>query len=107
MSPLHSGVYGQVYVCDVLPPQVIGGALEEFIFAPRLDNLMNCYTALQGLFDSDNSLGDDGNIRLVAFYDNEEVLYNIMHVYLEKCYQVYYRMWECKSYYKCIALSHS
>ena len=59
--------------CDVLPPQVIGGALEEFIFAPRLDNLMNCYTALQGLFDSDNSLGDDGNIRLVAFYDNEEV----------------------------------
>ena len=62
-----------IYVCDVLPLQVIGGALEEFIFAPRLDNLMNCYTALQGLLDSEDSLGDDGNIRLVAFYDNEEV----------------------------------
>ena len=34
---------------------------------------MNCYTALQGLLASDSSLGDDGNIRLVAFYDNEEV----------------------------------
>ena len=34
---------------------------------------MNCYTALQGLFATDSSLGDDGNIRLVAFYDNEEV----------------------------------
>lgn len=58
--------------------QVIGGALEEFIFAPRLDNLVNCYTALQGLLASESSLGDDGNIRLVAFYDNEEVLYRIL-----------------------------
>lgn len=53
---------------------MIGGFLEEFIFAPRLDNLMNCYTALQGLLASDGSLKDDGNIRLVAFFDNEEVL---------------------------------
>ena len=68
---------------SVLLLQVIGGALEEFIFAPRLDNLMNCYTALQGLLDSDNSLGDDGNIRLVAFYDNEEVSCNIVNLYPE------------------------
>ena len=74
----HYTVDKCTHVCDVLPLQVIGGALEEFIFAPRLDNLMNCYTALQGLFDSGDSLGDDRNIRLVAFYDNEEVPHQII-----------------------------
>lgn len=34
---------------------------------------MNCYGALQGLLTSDDSLEDEGNIRFVAFYDNEEV----------------------------------
>ena len=27
--------------------QAIGGVLKEFIFAPRIDNLMNCYTGMQ------------------------------------------------------------
>ena len=40
---------------------------------------MNCYTALQGLLASDSSLGDDGNIRLVACYDNEEVYYTVFY----------------------------
>ena len=34
---------------------------------------MNCYGALEGLLTSVDSLEDEGNIRFVALYDNEEV----------------------------------
>ncbi|XP_065883030.1 aspartyl aminopeptidase-like isoform X2 [Dysidea avara] len=61
-----------LHVADT-QPSAIGGVLDEFIFAPRLDNLVNCYGALQGLLASIDSLEDEGNIRFVALYDNEEV----------------------------------
>lgn len=56
-------------------PAVIGGALEEFLFSPRLDNLMNAYCACQGLIESceGSSLEEDTNIRVACLYDNEEV----------------------------------
>ena len=54
-------------------PSAIGGVLEEFIYAPRLDNLLSCYAGLQGLIDSCSSLENEKNIRMVAFFDNEEV----------------------------------
>lgn len=54
-------------------PAVLGGAFEEFIFAPRIDNLMNCYTGMQGLLGADDSLPNDTNVRMLALFDNEEV----------------------------------
>ncbi|VDI08197.1 aspartyl aminopeptidase [Mytilus galloprovincialis] len=54
-------------------PAAIGGALDEFIFAPRLDNLLNAYTAVEALIETDGSLKSDPNIRLICLFDNEEV----------------------------------
>ncbi|XP_052803416.1 aspartyl aminopeptidase-like [Mya arenaria] len=56
-------------------PAAIGGALEEFIFSPRLDNLLNAYTAAVGLVNScsNTSLDSDPTIRMISLFDNEEV----------------------------------
>eukprot|EP01027_Heterolobosea_sp_BB2_P008377 GEZU01012422.1.p1 GENE.GEZU01012422.1~~GEZU01012422.1.p1 ORF type:complete len:472 (-),score=159.64 GEZU01012422.1:1025-2440(-) len=51
----------------------IGGANNEFIFSPRLDNLLSCFCALEGLLEADQSVADDVDVRVIALFDNEEV----------------------------------
>ncbi|KAL0086539.1 peptidase M18 [Phycomyces blakesleeanus] len=50
----------------------IGGACNEFIFSPRLDNLEMSFCSIQALIRS-KDVENDTNIRLVALFDNEEI----------------------------------
>lgn len=65
---------GQIVGHDLMlfdvQPSTFGGAEEEFLFAPRLDNLASCHAALCALADAPRQ---DGATRVVVFYDNEEV----------------------------------
>ena len=54
-------------------PGQFGGIYDEYIFAPRLDNLCCCFAALKGLIDADKNLASDSLCRVVTLFDNEEV----------------------------------
>ncbi|KAI8639221.1 peptidase M18 [Parasitella parasitica] len=51
---------------------VIGGACNEFIFSPRLDNLEMSYCSIIALTQA-KDIDNDSNIRIAALFDNEEV----------------------------------
>ncbi|KAL9656173.1 hypothetical protein ABK040_007790 [Willaertia magna] len=54
-------------------PSVIGGANDEFVFSPRLDNLLSCFCSLEALLASQSTLNDDTDIRMICLFDHEEV----------------------------------
>lgn len=60
-------------------PGAIGGAQQEFIFSPRLDNLLSTFTALDAFVGSLDGAKDDTDVRLVCFFDHEEVGSESMH----------------------------
>ncbi|KAL3654953.1 hypothetical protein CASFOL_000739 [Castilleja foliolosa] len=65
----------ELQACDT-QKSVIGGALKEFIFSGRLDNLCMSFCSLKALIDSTSSassLEDEIGIRMVALFDHEEV----------------------------------
>jgi len=64
-----------LYDCQ---PATIGGALGEFVFSGRLDNLFSSFCAIEGLARSVESNSGwaekgDGRINMIALWDNEEI----------------------------------
>ncbi|KAI1746022.1 aminopeptidase-like protein [Xylaria scruposa] len=55
-----------------LQPATLGGLDKEFIFAGRIDDKLCSWAAFQGLLASDQK-EDDGTIKLVALFDDEEI----------------------------------
>ncbi|RHY29264.1 hypothetical protein DYB32_005293 [Aphanomyces invadans] len=51
----------------------IGGILEEFVFAARLDNLACTWMATRALLESLPTLETETNVRIAAMFDHEEV----------------------------------
>ena len=62
----------ELSLCDT-QPACLGGAYDEFIFGPRLDNLVGAYCSIVGLVESVHSLDDESGVRMAAIYDHEEV----------------------------------
>ncbi|KAF7728169.1 hypothetical protein EC973_006563 [Apophysomyces ossiformis] len=51
---------------------VIGGACNEFVFSPRLDNLEMSFCSIKAIINA-GCLEQDSNIRVAALFDNEEI----------------------------------
>nr|XP_043636872.1 probable aspartyl aminopeptidase [Erigeron canadensis] len=65
----------ELQACDT-QPSIIAGAMKEFVFSGRLDNLCMSFCSLKALIDatgSDKSLEDESGVRMVALFDHEEV----------------------------------
>ncbi|WFD33561.1 aspartyl aminopeptidase [Malassezia cuniculi] len=64
----------ELMLFDTQAPAV-GGASNEFIFSPRVDNQMTCFCATEGLVNSleNSSLASSDAVRAIALFDNEEV----------------------------------
>ncbi len=57
-------------------PSTLGGINSEFIFGPRMDNQMHCFTSSESLiaYSSDEDrVANDTDVNLIALFDHEEV----------------------------------
>ncbi|CAL4911053.1 unnamed protein product [Urochloa decumbens] len=65
----------ELQLCDT-QPSAVAGAMKEFIFSGRLDNLCMSFSSLKALIDStsaEHSLDNESGVRMVALFDHEEV----------------------------------
>ncbi|GLT48459.1 hypothetical protein SLA2020_220820 [Shorea laevis] len=65
----------ELQACDT-QPSIAAGAMKEFVFSGRLDNLCMSFCSLKALIDSTSSesdLEDETGVRMVALFDHEEV----------------------------------
>ena len=54
-------------------PGVTGGMSKEFIFAPRIDDKLCSWAALEGLVEATDLAVKGGSISLVGLFDDEEI----------------------------------
>lgn len=54
-------------------PGVTGGMNKEFIFAPRIDDKLCSWAALEGLVEATDLAVKGGSISLVGLFDDEEI----------------------------------
>jgi aminopeptidase I len=59
----------ELFQCE---PGTFGGLSREFIFAPRIDDKLCSWAAIEGLIIASKDLSDRGTINMCALYDNEE-----------------------------------
>lgn len=52
-------------------PSALGGVREEFVFAPRLDNLASCHAGLRALLGAES--GPTDTVPVLACFDHEEI----------------------------------
>ncbi|CAH1419109.1 unnamed protein product [Lactuca virosa] len=65
----------ELQACDT-QPSIVAGAMKEFVFSGRLDNLCMSFCSLKALIDatvSEKSIEDESGVRMVALFDHEEV----------------------------------
>ena len=54
-------------------PGVTGGMSKEFIFAPRIDDKLCSWAAVEGLVEATDLAAKGGSIALVGLFDDEEI----------------------------------
>jgi aspartyl aminopeptidase len=54
-------------------PGRLGGLSKELLFAPRIDDKLCSWSAVEGLIEASKDLGGRGTVNLCALFDDEEI----------------------------------